>query len=174
MIELVSEPIIDLYAAVRTSAAKAEAIINEVAGRYASELDEFVKNAETYLDRVRDSDSQQFDDASLQRMSMRLPILLYRVCEGLDRSAIDADVAKAAVELVRAQHYLSAPEGTIPERKAYADLSTADESAVVDLTKHVHARLKNKIEFATALQDGIKKTMTSRDTERAVFLREKR
>ncbi len=174
MIELVSVPIIDLYASVRESSMRAEQIVDEIVNRYAGDLNEFVVNAEAYLNTVRDSASQQFDDGTLQRMVLRLPILLFRVCEGLDRAAMDSDVAKAAVEIVRAQHYLELTEGTIPERKAYADLKTADETAVVDLTKHVHNRLKNKIEHANALFDAIRKVMSARDTDKTVFGREQR
>ena len=174
MIDIVSKDIIDKYALVRTSAGRAEEVIDVIVQRYANDLDEFVSNAETYLNAVRDSDTQSFDDGTLQRMVMRLPILLYRVCEGLDRASIDSDVSKAAVEAVRSQNYLDAPEGTIPERKAYADLKTLDESAIVDLTKHVHSRLKGKIEAANSLFDAIRKVMSARDTDKGVFGREQR
>lgn len=173
MIDIVSHAIVDHYAEVRKSAQKAEEIVQVVVQRYAGDLDEFVNNAETYLNKVRDSESQQFDFGSLERMCIRLPILLYRVCEGLDRSAMDSDVAKAAVELVKAQNYLAAPEGTIPEKKSWAELKTADEAAVVDLTKHVHARLKNKIEYATALFDGVRKVMSAHESEKQIFGRSK-
>jgi hypothetical protein len=174
MIDIVSKDIIDKYALVRTSAGRAEEVIDTVVQRYASDLDEFVTNAEDYLNKVRDSDTQEFDDGTLQRMVMRLPILLYRVCKGLDRAAIDSDVSKAAVESVRSTHYLAAPEGTIPERKAYADLKTFEESAIVDLTKHVHSRLKGKIEAANSLFDAIRKVMSARSDDKGVFGREQR
>jgi len=175
MIELVSEPIVDLYAQVRTASERAEKIIDVVVQKYAAELDEFVQNTESYLNAVRDSDTQQFDDATLERMVLRLPIILYKVCKGLERASMDSDVSKAAVEIVKAQNYLNAPkDGTIPERKAHAEIKTADEMAVVDLTKHVHNRLKNKIEHANSLFDGLRKVLTARNTDKSVFGREQR
>lgn len=151
---------------------RAEVIVKAVVDKYAAELDQFIEAAESYLNEIRDGKRSGFADDDLQRMCLRLPVLLYRVSDGLDRASIESDLAKAAVEAVRAQHYLNAPDGTIPERKAYADLKTAEDAAVVDLTKHVHARLKSKIEFGNALFDAIRKVMSARDTDKTTFGKE--
>lgn len=90
----------------------------------------------------------------------------------VDRSAIESDIAKAAVKSVYAQEYLGTT-GTIPERNALAELRTAEETLIVDLSKHVHARLKSKFDVADKMFDGIRKVLTSRDNDKLVFRKDR-
>ena len=168
---MVSDAVRTHYEAVRAASVNADILVAQVVREFAGPLNEFIDLCENYLNEVRDGVRADFTDIDLQRMAMRLPILLYRLSDGVDRSAIESTVAKAAVDIVFDQNYLKAV-GTIPERKAIAGLQTSDETQVVELTKHVYNRLRGKIEHATALFDAIRKVMTSRDTERQVFRRE--
>jgi hypothetical protein len=115
---------------------------------------------------------KEFNDKTLNSLVLRLPILMYRMSDAIDRSAIESDIAKALVKNVRARHYQSA-SGTIPDKEAAAELATQDESAVVDLTRHVYNRLKGKMERADALFDGVRKVITARTTEKTVFGKDK-
>jgi hypothetical protein len=155
------------YDAIRDTARKAERIVNEIVDDYAAQLDEFVLAAEKMLD-----DRGEISDKALQRMVLRLPILMYRLSSLLDRSAIESDIAKAATKNVYAQHYADA-DGTIPEREAQATLATAEETAIVDLAKHVYLKLKMKFETADKLFDAVRKVLTNRDTEKATFRKER-
>lgn len=94
---------------------------------------------------------------------------MYRLVEGIDRAAIEADTAKAAHKLVAAANFDALAEGSIPDRKAKADVETADEAAIVDLAKHVYQRLRGKLEAADKLFDAIRKVMSSHDQEQKTF-----
>ncbi len=86
----------------------------------------------------------------------------------LDVAAIESSIAKAASKAVYAEFYLDST-GTIPEREAFATLKAAEESVIVDLARHVHSRVKTKMETAEALLDAVKKVLTSKDADKQVF-----
>jgi hypothetical protein len=160
------------YSEVRALARKAERIVDEVVDEYAGQLDEFISAVEEMLDDIRDGRVKDLDEPTLHRMTLRLPTILYRLTSMVDRSAIESDIAKAAVKSVYAQEYLGTT-GTIPERNALAELRTAEETLIVDLSKHVHARLKSKFDVADKMFDGIRKVLTSRDNDKLVFRKDR-
>jgi hypothetical protein len=157
------------YAQIRKTAKTAESIVDKIVREYGEQLDVYVSNVEARLDDIRDGRIKQFSDNDLQQIVLRLPILMYRLGDMLDLSAIESDISKAALQNLNAQNYLDAPGRTVPEKKAHAELQTQAEASVVDLSRHVYQRLKNKIENASALFDAVRKIITMRDTERTVF-----
>jgi hypothetical protein len=159
------------YSAIKASTRVAEQIVREVCEEYTNDLDTFVEQVEEAMEKARNT-NDDIPDRWLSRMVLRLPILMYRISSLVDRAAIETEIAKAAKESVYAQAYLRST-GTIPERENEAKLYTADESAVVDLTKHVYMRLKSKLEHADALFDGIRKVMSGRDTDKNVFRKDR-
>jgi hypothetical protein len=160
------------YDDVRTLSRTAESIVDEVVEEYSGQLDEFVSGVEAVLDDWRDNPRNEVADRELQRMVLRLPVIMYRLSSLIDRAAIESDVAKSATKIVYAQHYAET-EGTIPDREAKATLATAEETVIVDLARHVHLKLKAKFEVANALFDGVRKVMTARDTEKQTFRKER-
>lgn len=159
------------YSDVRVLSHTAESIVKEVVSEHAKELDEFIVAVEAILERIR-KDHGVVTNQELQRIVLRLPIIMYRLVDGVDRAAIESDIAKAASKLVYAEQY-GKTTGTIPERQATAELRTADENAIVDLAKHVHARLKTRMEVADSLFDAVRKVMTSRDAEQMLGRKDK-
>lgn len=159
------------YSSIKSSTAAAERIINEVCEEYTNDLDTFVAQIEEAMEKAR-ATNDDIPDRWLSRMVLRLPILMYRVSSLVDRAAIESEIAKAAKESLYAQAYLNST-GTIPERESEARLYTADEGAIVDLTKHVYTRLKAKIEQADKLFDGIRKVISSRDIDKTVFRKDR-
>ena len=155
----------------RALARRGEQIVDEIVESYSKKIDEFVYKLDTLLDELR-SDKGKISDATLQRAVLRLPILMYRLHDMIERSAIEHDVSKAASKAVYADAYLKAT-GTIPDKEAQAELVAADEAVIVDLSKHVYKRLVGKIEHANSLFDGIRKVMTTRDSERNTFGKER-
>ena len=155
------------YDEVRTLSRRAERIIDDTVEVYAKQLDEFIDDVEQLLDAKND-----VSDKALQRMVLRLPVIMYRLSNLIDRSAIDSDIAKAATKNVYAKNYMDA-EGTIPDKEAHATLATAEETLIVDLSRHVYSKLKAKFETANALFDGVRKVMSARDTEKQTFRRER-
>ncbi len=158
----------DIYDQVRVLSARAEETVKLVVANYAKQLDDFVTVVEETLDKRTD-----FDDKTMHRLVLRLPILMYRIVDGVDRAAIESDMAKAITKLVYARHYLEA-HGTIQAKQSRADVLTADETQVVELTKHVYSRLKGKLDKAEALFDAVRKVITDRGSERAIFGRDRR
>lgn len=160
------------YKIVQRLGEKAEGLVESVVQQYASDLDRFVRQVDNILDETRDG-KRQLDDMLLGRLVLRLPILMYRLGSMVDRAAIESDMAKAVKSNVHARHYLNSQARTIPARNAEAELKTADEASLVDLSKHVYQRLKSKLEHADALYDGIKKVMSARDAERGLFRKDR-
>lgn len=150
---------------------RADEIVNEAVVQYTGELEKFITQVEEYLEKVKDG-STKLSDQHLHRMILRLPVLQYHLIDIIDRAQIDSDVSKGTKELVYSQHLLSA-EGNIPERQAQAVLDTADETLIVDLSKHCHARLKQRMEVCSDMLDALKKVLTSRDIERQLFGRDR-
>lgn len=158
------------YDEVRALARKGDEIVDDVVAKYSKQLDEFVAYFEGILDRLRD-EKKKISDQTLQNSALRLPVMMYRLSDIIDRAAIEHDIGKAANKAVYAQAYLEAV-GTIPDKEAQAELVAADEAVIVDLARHVHRRLQGKMDNASAIFDAIRKVMSARDTEKQVFRRD--
>ena len=145
----------------------------QVVAAHSEHLDKFVDNIESMLTRVREG-GEQFSDAQMHRLTLQLPVLMYRLTELMDRAAIESDIAKAVKNNTNAIHFLQSSGKTIPAKKAEADLLTSEDEDVVELTKHVYQRLRHKLEMADKLFDALRKVLTSRDNDKSVFGRENR
>ena len=156
------------YEEIRTLSKRASTIVDSVANSYTHGLDEIVGQVETILDEIRTKARKELSGPELNRLVLRLPTLIYRAVDLLDSAAIEASISKAANKSVYATYYLDS-QGTIPEREAFASLKAAEESVIVDLSRHVYNRVKGKIDAAQSLYDGIKKVMTAKESEVKAF-----
>jgi len=161
------------YRDIRKLAEKASNIVQAVVLQHSETLDKFVDSVDTMLERLR-VHNEKFSDDELQRLIIRLPILMYRLSDLLETAAIESDIAKAVTKNLQAIHYLQSDAKTIPAKRAHAELLTAEQEDVVELTKHVYRKLKDKLEMADKLFDALRKVQTSRDGDKAVFGRENR
>ena len=161
------------YDVVRTLSAKGEAIVSEVVHSHSRPLDTFVDNVDAMLEDIRNHGAK-FSDEELHRLTIRLPVLMYRLTDIIGKAGLESDVAKAITKNLQAVHYLRSTAKTIPAKRAHAELLTAENEDAVELAKHVHQRLKAKMDTADKLFDGIRKVLTSRDGDKAVFGRESR
>ncbi len=161
------------YSSVRRLSLKADTIVAQVVAAHSDALDKFVDNVEMLEQRMREG-TVQFEDKALWGLNLRLPILMYRLTELMDKAAIESDIAKAVVKNTSAVHYLQSTAKTIPAKQAEADLMTAEDEDVVELTKHVYQRLKHKMDMADKLFDAIRKVITARDQDKATFGKENR
>jgi hypothetical protein len=157
------------YALVRSTSKRGSDIVDEIVRGYSDDLDTFFETFDQYLDSIKNGERDDYSDNDLQRMVGRIPILLYRLSEMVDVASIESDVAKAMRDNVVARNYITAPGKTIPEKQSYANVMTADETAVVDLAKHVYFRLKQKLEHGNMLFDAVRKIMTNRENDKSVF-----
>lgn len=160
------------YNEVRRLSLKADTIVMQVVAAHSDTLDRFVDGIDSMLERIQTG--EQFEDKELWRMVIRLPVLMYRLTEVMDKAAIESDIAKAVSKNTTAVHYLQSTAKTIPAKKAEADILTAEDDDVVELTKHVYQRLRHKLDMAEKLFDAIRKVMTGRDMEKSVFGKENR
>jgi hypothetical protein len=158
------------YDDIRALAGRASMLVADIADAYTKDLDEFVERVNEFLEGSRET-SREIADSALRRMVLKLPILLYRAAEILDKAAIESSVAKAANTHVYSTYYLDT-DGTIPEKEAFAKLKAVEVGLIVDLARHVYNRVKGKIDAAIHLQDGVKKVMTSKDTDKNTFRRD--
>lgn len=124
------------------------------------------------MDDIRHNKRKPLSSDELERLVLRLPVLLYRLIDGTDFAALEADVIKTANRHVYATHYGNA-SGTIKDKEAEAELKSAEESTIVDLAKRVHNRLKSRADIAHDMLDAIKKAMTSRDVEKQTFRKDR-
>ena len=154
------------YNEIRALSRRGEEIVDELVEKYSTEVDEFIASFESLL-----AGNKTISDTVLERAAMKLPIIMYRMGDMIDQAAMESEVAKAASKSVYAQAYLDAV-GTIPEREAQAELTSADEAVIVDLSKRVYSRLRHKLDYADKLFDGVRKVMSKRDTEKNVFRKE--
>ncbi len=141
-----------------------DALIERVVQRHSSALDSFVARVEKYLD-----EKDEVEDFELQRLVLRFPVLLYNLSPGITRASLESEVAKAAYDRIKSEYLLNAEGKTSADRQAHASLFAESENLAAIATKHIHARLKSKMESAQALYEGVKKIMTARDTEKQVF-----
>jgi len=153
------------YESIVKTASVATDLADRVAGQFTKDLDDFVARVDEYLNESRES----WSDFELQRMVVRLPVLLYRLSDGISRSALESEVAKAALDIMFAEKLIEADGRNAQERRARAELQLAAESSVVNIAKSVYQKLKAKTEHATALYEGVKKIMSARDTEKHIF-----
>lgn len=163
------ERVREKYAAIRAASFRGEQIVIEIEREYALSLDTYVGLIDTTIDDMRDGKRNDWSDSELGAICIRLPVMLYRLGTGVDRAALEMDVAKAMIESVRAQRYIEAPGKTIPDKKAHAELAAMDEATVVDLARHVHARLKHRVEMGQLLFDGVRKIYSQRQIDKQVF-----
>jgi len=163
----VSVPV--LYATLSLEADAAEAVIDMVTQERSAKLDSLVGAVEAYLDETRDGG---WSDTELQRMVVRIPTTLYRFSDSIARASIESDIAKATLEKLHAEYVLGHEGRSIADRKAMADLATARESTLTDLTKIVLQKLRMKADYAMALYEAVKKIMTQSDKEKETFRQE--
>lgn len=146
-------------------------VARDLASTYTADLDGFITDAESYLDDIRAGNVDISDD-DLQRMVLRLPILMYRLTEGMMKASLESDQAKAILEADRAKALVGTSAKTGPERKAQAELVVADSVVVVDVVRSVQAVIKAKQEAAHSLFDAIRKVMSARSDDKQTFRRE--
>lgn len=155
------------YDAIEELTRTADKLVSEVVARHSKELDELILGVEETLRRMKENRTQ-IAITDLQRLVLRIPILVYRMIDPVDMAGLESDVAKMAHKLVDADYY-SKEKGTIPERKRIADLKSGDEATIVDLAKRVHNRLRNRVEVANLLFDAVRKIISTQDIERKTF-----
>lgn len=155
-------------AAARLGLAQAEAdalegVAREIINTICEELDELVRKVRRWLDQ-----EDEINDYDLQRLAIRIPTVLYDVSTGLVRATLEVQVATLLADGVFNREFVDRA-GNVADRKADAEVYAEDATRAVLLVKYIEREIKGKMDQAEKLYEGIKKIMTSRDTERQVF-----
>src|SRR5271165_6627022 len=139
------------FAHVQEIAFGVDEIAAQVYEAYTHDLDEYVHTIETHLNQ-----GAELSDQELQRIVVRLPILLYHASSGLVRATLEAEIAKAAAAHLKAEMLLVGPASlvkTAVARAARADLDSEPAWRLVDLTKYVQGQIKCRIEHGTQIYE---------------------
>lgn len=131
-------------------------IVNGIVVHYSRELDEFVELVRTYLQMIKENTMQTYDDESLQMQIIKLPTILYFTGNGLEDIGAESDLA--AYKRKDLYHrVINECSGTIPEKKAQAEMATETEGMMEAVYDRAYKKLKLKIDHAIKLLESMKK-----------------
>ena len=155
-------------AAARLGLAQAEAdalegVARNIINTICDDLDTLVAKVRKWLDQ-----EDEINDYDLQRLAIRIPTVLYDVSTGLVRATLEVQVATLLADSVFNREFVDG-DGNVADRKAGAEVYAEDAQRAVIVVKYIEREIKGKMDQAEKLYEGIKKIMTSRDTERQVF-----
>lgn len=146
-------------------------ITNEVVARHSADMDEFVQNVKSLLDRIRAGNVAEISDRVLELNTIKLPVLMYFANEGLENLGCESDVAKAQ----RAAEYneiLMRTTGTIPHRQAMAENQTFYAGMAETVYARAYKMLKGKVDMADKIFSALKKVLSKRMLELDISRRE--
>lgn len=131
-------------------------IVDGITLHYSRELDDFVALVRSYLQLIKENTMETYNDEDLQMQIIKLPTILYFTGNGLEDIGSESDIATYK----RKELYhktIEAVAGTIPEKKAKAELATETEEMMESVYDRAYKKLKLKIEHATKLLESMKK-----------------
>lgn len=134
-------------------------IINEV-NKLTSELDSLI---ETMHKKIQ-SDDYDISDKELEKLILRLPILIYDLNNMFMKAGIREDLSK----IIKQTNYNEAfiiQEGTIADKKSGAELSIKEEILLETTWKRSVKIISQKIDIAQELLSSCKKLLSKRMEE---------
>lgn len=130
-----------------------------------------VNNLTTELDTLMDmmhkkinKDGYEISDKELEKLIIRLPILIYELNNTLMKAGIREDLAK----IIKQTNYNSSyvmQEGTIADKKASAELDIKEEILLETTWKRSVKIINQKMEIAGELLSSCKKILSKRMEE---------
>ena len=131
-------------------------IVDGIVYHYSKDLDEFVDLVRTYLQMIKENTMQTYDDEDLQMQIIKLPTILYFSGNGLEDIGAESDIA--AYRRKELYHkVINDSVGTIPEKKAQAEMATETEGMMEAAYDRAYKKLKLKIDHAIKLLESMKK-----------------
>lgn len=103
-------------------------------------------------------------DKELDFFILNLPIRVYYAYEQSEMLGLAEDRAKQSKNNAYAEAY-SSEEGTIVERKQYAERSTLNHQVVVSIYSRAAKQIRNKLDIANETLQSLKKVSTKRMNE---------
>ena len=136
-----------------------------------------VNNLTTELDVLMDmmhkkinKDEYEISDKELEKLIIRLPILIYELNNTLMKAGIREDLAK----IIKQTNYNSSyvmQEGTIADKKAGAELDIKEEILLETTWKRSVKIINQKMEIAGELLSSCKKILSKRMEELSIMKR---
>lgn len=136
-----------------------------------------VNNLTTELDILMDmmhkkinKDGYEISDKELEKLIIRLPILIYELNNTLMKAGIREDLAK----IIKQTNYNSSyvmQEGTIADKKAGAELDIKEEILLETTWKRSVKIINQKMEIAGELLSSCKKILSKRMEEISIMKR---
>lgn len=149
----------------------AEVIYQQVLESYMSKLDDVVIDIEKILKEIENEDIEKFSNEELEKICIKIPMLMYQIGGELERVGVKIDVSNAIKSYKHSDNLLRST-GTVIEKKAKADLSIQNEDVVEIIYKRVYKQIDRKLTYIDSLYNSIKKVMSLRIKELEVFRRD--
>jgi len=134
----------------------------------------FTADLDRFIDEMRGALRQgaRMTDGELEALVLNIPAHVYFVSEGLEKLALDAEVAVARR---KEQQYaiFTDQSGGVEARRQAADVGTLSEQFVAAVYDHAYKEMKMKLDIAQTLGTAAKKLLSKRmlDQQQALLER---
>lgn len=154
-----------------SESAIAEAVYEKVLSNYMEALDDVVAEIEGILKDIESGELERYSNEDLERIAIKIPMLMYKIGGDLERVGVRIDVTEA-IKIHQQNDTLLRVTGTVPEKKAKAENGVVFEEMIENIYRRVYKQIERKLNYIDSLYSSIKKVMTLRITELEVFRRE--
>jgi hypothetical protein len=134
--------------------------VQQAIGDYLSQLDDIIAEAEGVIG----GDTEGIDTAGLERLVLRIPLVLYYCQVGSEK----ANLSQTLAELIRADTFNSAvldAKGTDTSRRATAEITAQESKAAQIIYQSCSKMLVQRMYYLEELLKSIKKILSLRITE---------
>lgn len=142
----------------------AESIIGESIVKHVNEL---TKELDTLIDQMHTKvldDEYQCSDKELEKLIIRLPILIYELNNVLMKAGIREDLSKI-IKQTNYNQAFSIQEGTIADKKSGAELAVKEEQLLETTWKRSVKIISQKMDIANDLLSSCKKIFSKKIEE---------
>lgn len=139
-------------------------MVQAVVDKYCSELDKLLDGIRVVLFDEKDN---ELTSAELDRIVLKLPLLIYFGGAGQEYVGLQEDVAKFARQLEFSKHFNNAA-GTVADKTNYAETKVNEEEAVRVIYSRAYKIIRGKMEMALELLQSAKKVISRRMGEQNV------
>ena len=139
-------------------------MVQAVVDKYCSDLDKLLEGIRQVLFSDKDN---ELTSAELDRIVLKLPLLIYFGGAGQEYVGLQEDVAKFARQLEFSKHFNNAA-GTVADKTNYAETKVNEEEAVRVIYSRAYKIIRGKMEMALELLQSAKKVISRRMGEQNI------
>lgn len=155
------ENIIKKVKRVSDNGQKLDTIVNQIVNNYCSELDDFVNKIYSLVS----DKSLDVPDVDIEYMILQLPCLMYFASNKLEKLGLDEDIARGA-EKEKYNNILLNTEGKVLEKESAAEMGCQEESLITAINSRAYRKIKERLEYASATLESLKKVLTNRISDK--------